>query len=187
MGLTRGVFHVEAKYTSRGPRLIEFNARLGGGQVYETNLRATGIIHTYLPQKYIHARTRIIISQNTQRSNSASGKSAKKSTELCQQNHEKQMRSSLSFTHKPFSEYSLEVLWWPQYFILKLSAEYVAKLKKSLRCSERASCVKGSYQAPWQRRIFTPFPQMLGILWHDFLPHNTPIQRQLETLVLVSG
>ena len=43
MGLTHGVFHVEGKYTSRGPRLIEFNARLGGGEVYETNLRTTGI------------------------------------------------------------------------------------------------------------------------------------------------
>ena len=38
-----GVFHVEAMYTPRGPRLIEFNARLGGGEVYETNLRATGV------------------------------------------------------------------------------------------------------------------------------------------------
>ena len=43
LGLTHGVFHVEGKYTSRGPRLIEFNARLGGGEVYETNLRATGV------------------------------------------------------------------------------------------------------------------------------------------------
>jgi len=43
MGLTHGVFHVEGKYTSRGVRLIEFNARLGGGEVYETNLRTTGV------------------------------------------------------------------------------------------------------------------------------------------------
>jgi biotin carboxylase len=43
LGLTHGVFHVEGKYTSRGARLIEFNARLGGGEVYETNLRATGV------------------------------------------------------------------------------------------------------------------------------------------------
>jgi len=43
LGLTHGVFHVEAMYTPRGPRLIEFNARLGGGEVYETNLRATGV------------------------------------------------------------------------------------------------------------------------------------------------
>ncbi|KAF4694254.1 Carnosine synthase 1 [Perkinsus olseni] len=30
-GFTEGVFHVEGKYTSRGPRLIEINARMGGG------------------------------------------------------------------------------------------------------------------------------------------------------------
>lgn len=28
-----GVFHVECKYTSRGARLIEVNARMGGGPV----------------------------------------------------------------------------------------------------------------------------------------------------------
>lgn len=33
LGLKMGVFHVEAKYTSRGPRLIEVNSRMGGGQV----------------------------------------------------------------------------------------------------------------------------------------------------------
>ena len=43
LGLTHGVFHVEGMYTPRGPRLIEFNARLGGGEVYETNLRTTGV------------------------------------------------------------------------------------------------------------------------------------------------
>ena len=33
MGLKMGVFHVECKYTSRGPRLIEVNCRMGGGPV----------------------------------------------------------------------------------------------------------------------------------------------------------
>jgi hypothetical protein len=33
LGFRLGVFHVEAKYTSRGPRLIEVNARMGGGPV----------------------------------------------------------------------------------------------------------------------------------------------------------
>ncbi len=33
LGFQLGVFHVEAKYTSRGPRLIEVNARMGGGPV----------------------------------------------------------------------------------------------------------------------------------------------------------
>jgi hypothetical protein len=33
LGFTCGVFHVECKYTSRGPRLIEVNARMGGGCV----------------------------------------------------------------------------------------------------------------------------------------------------------
>ena len=33
LGFHMGVFHVEAKYTSRGPRLIEVNARMGGGPV----------------------------------------------------------------------------------------------------------------------------------------------------------
>ena len=31
IGFTDGVYHVELKYTSRGPRLIEVNARMGGG------------------------------------------------------------------------------------------------------------------------------------------------------------
>ena len=31
MGFQMGVFHVELKYTSRGARLIEVNARMGGG------------------------------------------------------------------------------------------------------------------------------------------------------------
>jgi carnosine synthase len=40
---TQGVFHVELKYTSRGPRLIEINARMGGGQVRETHRRVYGV------------------------------------------------------------------------------------------------------------------------------------------------
>ena len=34
-GFRRGVLHVEGKCTSRGPRIIEVNARMGGGRVYE--------------------------------------------------------------------------------------------------------------------------------------------------------
>jgi hypothetical protein len=33
LGFRLGVFHVECKYTSRGARLIEVNARMGGGPV----------------------------------------------------------------------------------------------------------------------------------------------------------
>jgi hypothetical protein len=33
LGFKLGVFHVELKATSRGPRLIEVNARMGGGGV----------------------------------------------------------------------------------------------------------------------------------------------------------
>mmetsp|Transcript_18702 Transcript_18702/g.62718 ORF Transcript_18702/g.62718 Transcript_18702/m.62718 type:complete len:586 (+) Transcript_18702:40-1797(+) len=42
-GFLAGVFHVELKYTSKGPRLIEINARMGGGQVRETHLRVFGV------------------------------------------------------------------------------------------------------------------------------------------------
>lgn len=42
-GFTQGIFHVELKYTSRGPRLIEINARMGGGQVRETHRRVYGV------------------------------------------------------------------------------------------------------------------------------------------------
>lgn len=38
IGFTEGVFHVECKYTSQGPHLIEVNARMGGGPVHKTNL-----------------------------------------------------------------------------------------------------------------------------------------------------
>jgi carnosine synthase len=33
LGFTDGVFHVEEKYTKRGPRIIEVNARMGGGPI----------------------------------------------------------------------------------------------------------------------------------------------------------
>jgi len=42
LGFTDGVFHVECKYTSSGPQLIEVNARMGGGPVHEHNLRVWG-------------------------------------------------------------------------------------------------------------------------------------------------
>lgn len=43
MGFQLGVFHVELKYTSRGARLIEVNARMGGGPVRDTNLLVWGV------------------------------------------------------------------------------------------------------------------------------------------------
>ncbi|EFN59059.1 hypothetical protein CHLNCDRAFT_137776 [Chlorella variabilis] len=43
LGLQIGVFHVEGKYTSRGPRLIEVNCRMGGGPVRTMNLLAWGV------------------------------------------------------------------------------------------------------------------------------------------------
>jgi len=43
LGFDSGVFHVECKYTSTGPQLIEVNARMGGGQVHECNLRTWGV------------------------------------------------------------------------------------------------------------------------------------------------
>jgi len=42
-GFSAGVFHVECKYTSTGPQLIEVNARMGGGQVRECNLMTWGV------------------------------------------------------------------------------------------------------------------------------------------------
>ena len=47
LGLDMGVFHVEAKLTSRGPRLIEINARLGGGPICEMHRRVAGIDLAY--------------------------------------------------------------------------------------------------------------------------------------------
>jgi len=43
LGFLDGVFHVECKYTSCGPQLIEVNARMGGGPVYETNRRVWNV------------------------------------------------------------------------------------------------------------------------------------------------
>jgi hypothetical protein len=43
LGLKEGVFHVEAKMTSRGARLIEVNCRMGGGPVRDTNLLVWGV------------------------------------------------------------------------------------------------------------------------------------------------
>eukprot|EP00668_Euglena_longa_P011715 GGOE01014130.1.p1 GENE.GGOE01014130.1~~GGOE01014130.1.p1 ORF type:complete len:597 (+),score=110.91 GGOE01014130.1:83-1792(+) len=43
LGLTTGVCHVEAKYTSRGPRLIEVNCRMGGGPVQLINRLVYGV------------------------------------------------------------------------------------------------------------------------------------------------
>jgi len=43
LGFESGVFHVECKYTSTGPQLIEVNARMGGGQVHECNLQTWGV------------------------------------------------------------------------------------------------------------------------------------------------
>jgi len=43
LGFASGVFHVECKYTSTGPQLIEVNARMGGGQVRECNLLTWGV------------------------------------------------------------------------------------------------------------------------------------------------
>jgi carnosine synthase len=43
IGYTSGVFHVELKMTSTGPQLIEVNARMGGGEVHESNLRTWGV------------------------------------------------------------------------------------------------------------------------------------------------
>lgn len=42
-GFTDGCFHVECKYTSRGPRMIEVNARMGGMSVRDCNLIAWGV------------------------------------------------------------------------------------------------------------------------------------------------
>lgn len=43
LGFSSGVFHVECKYTSKGPQLVEVNARMGGGPVHEHNLRTWGV------------------------------------------------------------------------------------------------------------------------------------------------
>lgn len=43
LGFASGVFHVECKYTSTGPQLIEVNARMGGGPVREVNRVCWGV------------------------------------------------------------------------------------------------------------------------------------------------
>mmetsp|Transcript_42101 Transcript_42101/g.100626 ORF Transcript_42101/g.100626 Transcript_42101/m.100626 type:complete len:607 (+) Transcript_42101:87-1907(+) len=43
LGFSSGVFHVECKYTSTGPQLIEVNARMGGGPIRETNRVVWGV------------------------------------------------------------------------------------------------------------------------------------------------
>lgn len=40
---TDGAFHVELKYTSNGPRLIEVNARIGGGPIYFLHRQVWGV------------------------------------------------------------------------------------------------------------------------------------------------
>ncbi len=43
LGFRDGVLHCEAKDTSRGPRLLEINARLGGGAIAEIHRLVTGV------------------------------------------------------------------------------------------------------------------------------------------------
>lgn len=43
LGFTDGTFHVESKYTSNGPRLIEVNARIGGGPIYYFHREVWGV------------------------------------------------------------------------------------------------------------------------------------------------
>eukprot|EP00171_Calliarthron_tuberculosum_P017792 IDg17792t1 len=43
LGFRAGCFHVECKYSSRGPRLIEVNARMGGVSVRDINKHAWGV------------------------------------------------------------------------------------------------------------------------------------------------
>lgn len=43
LGFSSGVFHVECKYTTTGPQLIEVNARMGGGPVRECNRLVWGV------------------------------------------------------------------------------------------------------------------------------------------------
>lgn len=42
-GLHRGVLHIEGKCTSRGPRIVEINCRLGGGRIGEFVQRVWGV------------------------------------------------------------------------------------------------------------------------------------------------
>ncbi|EER18773.1 Phosphoribosylamine--glycine ligase, putative [Perkinsus marinus ATCC 50983] len=43
IGFKNGVFHVEGKFTSRGPRLIEVNARMGGGPTRLIHKHVSGV------------------------------------------------------------------------------------------------------------------------------------------------
>ena len=43
LAFTDGSFHVEMKYTSKGPRLIEVNARIGGGPIYDMHRQVWGV------------------------------------------------------------------------------------------------------------------------------------------------
>jgi biotin carboxylase len=43
LGFREGVLHAEAKDTSRGPRLLEMNARLGGGVIADIHRLVTGV------------------------------------------------------------------------------------------------------------------------------------------------
>ncbi|KAK9804152.1 hypothetical protein WJX73_005604 [Symbiochloris irregularis] len=43
LGFEEGVLHVELKYTSHGPQLIEINARMGGGPVHMINHMVWGV------------------------------------------------------------------------------------------------------------------------------------------------
>jgi carnosine synthase len=42
-GLHRGVLHIEGKCTSRGPRIVEVNVRMGGGRIHEVVERVWGV------------------------------------------------------------------------------------------------------------------------------------------------
>lgn len=70
---TDGSFHVELKYTSNGPRLIEVNARIGGLAIYDLHRRVWGVdlVEQYLltrlgapirPQKAAQPRTCLLTS-----------------------------------------------------------------------------------------------------------------------------
>jgi biotin carboxylase len=43
LGLELGALHVEVKYTSRGPRIVEINARMGGSTIRDMNLKVHGV------------------------------------------------------------------------------------------------------------------------------------------------
>lgn len=68
-----GAFHVELKYTSEGPRLIEVNARIGGGPIYyfHCNVWGVDLVEQYLltrlgvpirPQKALQPLTCLLTS-----------------------------------------------------------------------------------------------------------------------------